>query len=87
LAAFCDGALGTLAAHDDAHATDLLRTLDAFLTCSGNGAKAAQALFVHYNTLRHRLAVIEQVLGISLDDAEARLSLGLALRVRRMLPR
>jgi purine catabolism regulator len=87
LAAFCEGALGKLLAYDDTHGTELARTLDAFLACSGNGAKAAQSLFVHYNTLRHRLGVIEQVLGISLDDAEARLSLGLALRLRRMLPR
>jgi len=87
LAAFRDGALGKLLAYDAAHGAELVRTLDAFLACSGNGAKAAQALFVHYNTLRQRLAVAEQVLGADLDDAEARLSLGLALRVLRMLPR
>ena len=61
-------------------------TLEAFLGESGNMTLAARALFVHYNTLRHRVQTIEQVLGLSLDDAEARLSLGLALRVLRMMP-
>jgi len=87
LAAFRDTTLGTLLAHDAAHRTELIRTLEAFLASSGNAARAAQALYVHYNTLRHRLGVIEHVLGISLDDPDARLSLGLALRVTRMLPR
>jgi purine catabolism regulator len=87
LAAFRDTTLGKLLAHDAASQSELVRTLEAFLAASGNAARAAQGLFVHYNTLRHRLGVIEQVLGVSLDDPEARLSLGLALRVLRMLPR
>ena len=87
LAAFREATLGKLLAHDAAHASELVRTLDAFLAASGNAAKAAQALFVHYNTLRHRLGVIEQILSLSLDDPDARLSLGLALRVSKMLPR
>lgn len=87
LAAFRDTTLGRLLAHDAAHQSELMRTLEAFLAASGNAARAAQVLFVHYNTLRHRLGTIEQVLGVSLDDSEVRLSLGLALRVLRMLPR
>ena len=87
LTAFREATLGKLLAYDAAHQSDLVSTLDAFLTASGNAARAAQALFIHYNTLRHRLATIEQVLAIDLDDAEARLSLALALRVFRMLPR
>jgi PucR family transcriptional regulator, purine catabolism regulatory protein len=87
LVAFREATLGTLLAYDAAHHTELMRTLDAFLGCSGNAARAAQTLFVHYNTVRQRLATIEGLLGQSLDDADARLSLGLALRVLRMLPR
>ena len=87
LTAFRDATLGKLLAHDAAHQSELVRTLEAFLASGGNAARAAQALFVHYNTLRHRLGTIEQVLGQDLDDADARLSLALALRVLRMLPR
>jgi purine catabolism regulator len=87
LAAFREATLGKLLAHDAGHQSELVRTLEVFLACSGNARRAAQELFVHYNTLRHRLGTIEQVLAVDLDDAEARLSLALALRVLRMLPR
>jgi purine catabolism regulator len=87
LAAFRESTLGQLLAYDAAHQTELVRTLETFLACSGNAARAAQTLFIHYNTVRQRLATIEALLGQSLDDADARLSLGLALRVLRMLPR
>lgn len=86
LAAFRDATLGRLLSHDAEHHSELVPTLEAFLAAGGNAAQAARALFVHYNTLRHRLETIEQVLELRLDDADARLSLGLALRVLRMLP-
>ena len=87
LTAFRDATLGRLLAHDATHGSELVRTLEAFLASGCNAARAAQALYVHYNTLRHRLGTIEQVLGQDLADADARLSLALALRVLRMLPR
>ncbi|MGE3271851.1 MAG: PucR family transcriptional regulator [Chloroflexota bacterium] len=87
LLAFRDASIGRLLAYDAAHQTDLVRTLEVYLASSGNAARAAQTLFVHYNTVRQRLATIESVLGTSPDDADARLSLGLALRVLRMFPR
>ena len=87
LAQFCEATLGRLTAYDAAHRADLVRTLEAFLACNGNVATAARSLFVHYNTLRNRLATIEQVLGLPLEGAEHRLNLGLALRIWRMLPR
>lgn len=85
LVAFREATLGKLLAYDAAHQTELVRTLDAYLRQSGNATLAARALFVHYNTLRQRLRAIERVLGLSLDDPDARLGLGLALRVLRML--
>ena len=87
LTQFCDATLGRLIAYDAAHRADLVRSLEAFLACNGNVATAARSLFVHYNTLRNRITTIEQVLGLTLDGAEHRLNLGLALRIWRMLPR
>ena len=83
VAAFCAATLGPLEAHDAAHGTDLVGTLATFLA-TRNAALAARQLYVHYNTLKNRLARIEEVLGPCLDDPERCLALALALRLRRI---
>ncbi len=81
--AYCGAVLGPLEAYDRAHGTALVPTLDTFLA-SRNGALAARQMFVHYNTLKNRLAKIEEILGPFIDDPERCLSLSLALRLRRL---
>lgn len=81
--AYCAAELGSLEAYDHVNGTVLVRTLDTFLA-SRNGALAARQLFVHYNTLKNRLAKIEEVTGPFLDDPERCLSLSLALHLRRL---
>ncbi len=83
IAAFCDTVLGRLEAHDAARATNLVATLETFLA-SRNAALAARQLYLHYNTLKNRLAKIEEIIGPYLDDPERCLSLALALRLRRL---
>jgi purine catabolism regulator len=83
-ASFRDAALGELEAYDAAHGTSLVTTLDAYLT-SRNAALAARQLYLHYNTLKNRLARIEDLIGPVLDDPDQCLTLSLALRMRRML--
>ncbi|MBF8289267.1 MAG: Transcriptional regulator CdaR, purine catabolism regulatory protein [Chloroflexi bacterium] len=81
--AYCAAVLGPLEAYDRAHGTALVETLDRFLA-SRNSALAARELFVHYNTLKNRLAKIEEIQGPFLDDPERCLSLSLALHLRRL---
>jgi purine catabolism regulator len=81
--AYCRSVLGPLEAHDLAHGTSLVRTLDTYLAMR-NVALAARQLFVHYNTLKNRLVKIEEISGPFLDDPERCLSLSLALRLRRI---
>lgn len=81
--AYCTAMIGPLEAHDRAHGTSLVGTLDTFLAIR-NGALAARQLFVHYNTLKNRLAKIEEIIGPCLDDPERCLSLTLALHLRRL---
>lgn len=81
--AYCGVMLGPLEAHDRARGTALVATLDTFLA-SRNGALAARQLYLHYNTLKNRLAKIEEILGPFLDDPERCLSLALALHLRRV---
>jgi purine catabolism regulator len=79
---FAETMLGPLLAHDARHRTDLLPTLETFLA-TRNAASTARRLFVHYNTVKGRLRVIEEILGPVLDDPDRCLGLALALRIRR----
>jgi len=84
LSEFCEQTIGILVAYDAAHQTNLVQTLETFLTCNRNGVHAARSLYVHYNTLKHRLDRIEAILGPFVDDLDRCLSLSLALRARRL---
>jgi GAF domain-containing protein len=59
--------------------TDLLRTLEVFVESHGSIGQTSKALFLHPNTLRQRLARIEQLSGFELDR-EDWLSLGMAIK-------
>jgi purine catabolism regulator len=83
VAAFCALVLGPLEAHDAARGTSLVVTLETFLS-TRNAALAARRLYLHYNTLKNRLAKIEEIIGPYLDDPDRCLSLALALRLRRL---
>jgi purine catabolism regulator len=69
----------------DAHHEDaLLTTLAAYFAANGNLTGAARDLDLHRNTLMYRLRRIEELLGASLDDADLRLALHLALKIRQL---
>ena len=63
---------------------ELLRTLEVYLDASCSNTDAAHRLLVHRNTVANRIRRIVEVLGVSLDDPETRLSLQLACRVLRI---
>jgi DNA-binding PucR family transcriptional regulator len=58
----------------------LADTLQAYLDGFGDIAAIAQRLHVHPNTVRYRVRRIEKLLSTTLDDADDRLVLALALR-------
>jgi sugar diacid utilization regulator len=72
--------LGPLVEYDERRKTELVQTLDVFLRSSGQWQEAASQLNVHVNTLRYRLARIEELTGRSLDSMESRVDFFLALR-------
>jgi purine catabolism regulator len=59
---------------------DLVTTVAAYLRHRGNGERAAAALGVHRNTLRHRMAVAARVMEVDLDDPDTASRLWLGLR-------
>lgn len=73
--------LGELVRHDLDQGTDLCGTLEAYLGF-GNAAEAARTLFIHYNTMKHRLARITELVDLDLHDPRVRLTLSLALQIR-----
>jgi hypothetical protein len=57
-----------LETYDSLNATDLVATLDAFLSACGHWSVGAAKLGIHVNTLRYRLARIEKHTGRDLDS-------------------
>ena len=62
----------------------MLKTLEVYLQRHGNLRQSARDLHIHLNTLHYRLRRIGEVTGMDLKDADARLDLLLALRVRAL---
>lgn len=76
-----DSRLGALDALTAGARTRAVETLRAWLDAHGDVSRAAQALHVHPQTVRYRLAGVRDVLGDeALDDPVARLELALGLR-------
>ena len=63
----------------------LLETFDAWLAADGSTSTAASAIFVHPNTVRHRLRRLEERTGRSLSRPRDVAELCLAVEVRRRL--
>jgi purine catabolism regulator len=77
--------LGKLISHDDNRNAELVQTLDAFFSCHGNLSQTATRLHIHRNTLTYRLEQIAHITQLDLDDADARFSLQLALKLRPVM--
>jgi sugar diacid utilization regulator/putative methionine-R-sulfoxide reductase with GAF domain len=76
-----DRALEPLIRSDARRGAQYVRTLAVFLQADRHLKPAAAALHLHVNTLRYRLGRIERLLGVDLDDVEARFQLEFAVRV------
>jgi purine catabolism regulator len=79
LATFVDRELGPLLAYDAARGTDLTGLLAIYLAAGGNKAQAASRAQLARPTFYDRLRHIERILGVSLEAAESRSSLHVAL--------
>jgi PucR family transcriptional regulator, purine catabolism regulatory protein len=77
--AFAERELGPLLRHDAASAGQLLAALTAYLEAGGNKAEAAKRAHLARPTMYERLRRIEAVLGVSLDSAQSRTSLHVAV--------
>ncbi|MFG2720625.1 PucR family transcriptional regulator [Streptomyces sp. NPDC048416] len=78
--AFAARLLNPLRDHDSRHQTGLLPTLEAFLDCDASWTMCAARLHLHVNSLRQRIARIEQLTGRDLARLETRLDFLAALK-------
>src|SRR5581483_10116103 len=76
-------AVDTLIDYDSRRQSALLDTLERYLAERRSVIESARALFIHPNTLRQRLARIEELTGLDLDRDDL-LSLELAIKLARL---
>ena len=82
---FVEDTLGALLRSNDSRVSDLLTTLQVFFACSRSVRRSATHLGVHENTIRYRLARIEELTGLAIgSDADDQLTAQLALLVLRL---
>lgn len=82
LIAFQEEILGPLLAYDGGQ--ELLQTLEVYFAHNGSLTQAAEALFIHRNTMSYRLERIAEIAGLNLDKPESRLAVELALHIYRI---
>ena len=82
---FAREALGELYEPSEGRA-ELKRTLSVLLEMNLNVAKTARELHYHYNSVRYRIAQLEQILGPFVNDPTRRLELHVALLICDIAP-
>lgn len=82
---FAELRLRPLLDRDAGGRSQLLPTLAAYCEHGGRKAETARALHIERQSLYHRLARIEETLGVDLSDGDTLLALHLALRANRYL--
>lgn len=86
LADMANESLNPLRKFDAAHGAGLLTTLESYLSNNGSVAAVAEALSLHRNTVRYRLAQITELTGYDPSLTPDRVQLWLALAVSRLSP-
>lgn len=85
LESIVESALGPIIEADATGGSEYVRTLHAYLDADRHLERTAAYLHVHPNTVRYRLAKVQDMLGVNLRDVDDRFLLELALRVQSAL--
>ncbi|GGG06649.1 hypothetical protein GCM10007304_20960 [Rhodococcoides trifolii] len=73
--------LDPLRVYDASHQSELIPTLATFLDCNGSWTTCSERLHLHINSVRYRIARIEELTGRDLSRLEDRVEFFLALRM------
>ncbi|MFD9539902.1 PucR family transcriptional regulator [Streptomyces sp. NPDC060022] len=63
---------------------ELARTAEVFLDCAGQASRTAAELGIHRQTLYYRLARVQELTGLDLNDGADRLLLHMSLKAARL---
>jgi DNA-binding PucR family transcriptional regulator len=81
---FIQNTIGPVLEYDRVRATDLVRTLDAYLETGSSPTRAAEKLHVHPNTVARRLERISELLSTDWQKPHRAVDVHLALRLHRI---
>lgn len=81
---FCHPGLQKLLQYDKSNGTDYYNTLYEYLLCAGNITRTANKLFLHRNTVVHRINRIQEIIDMDLEDGNIRFKLLLSYKIREM---
>jgi PucR family transcriptional regulator, purine catabolism regulatory protein len=79
--AFAETELRGILAHRAKHGDDMFDLLSDFLDVGGNKTELAKRLHLSRPTLYVRLATLQRLVGVDLDDPESRTSLHVAMLI------
>lgn len=82
---YCDNVFHKIFAYDKENQTNLFETLEHYMKYDRNLRETADALHIHVNTLRYRIARIEEILDMDMQKTDVLLELYTAMRVRKMI--
>jgi sugar diacid utilization regulator len=77
---FAFRAIKTLKLYGEKHNVDFLKTLSAYIECESNATKSSEQLHMHRNTVLYHIRKVEDILGVSLDNAVVRMKLVAGLK-------
>ena len=82
---FFEDTVGPVVRYDDRYHTDLLGTLEAYLSQECNMNATARAIYAHRHTVAYRLERIQQLTGLDPTASEDRERLSLGLKAYRIV--
>ena len=82
---YCNNKLDKIIKYDNANGTFLEETLLMYYMNGFNTVRTAEALYIHRNSLLHRLEKIEELLEIKLTDYMEYLDLVNSILVKRFM--
>lgn len=85
LSNFCASTIGALIEHDAQNDTELLKTLEIYLTYDCSVAKTSEQLFIHPSTVKHRVKRASEILGLNSMTFQQKSQIFLAINIVKML--